>query len=231
MVKILIVEDEPSILMALQDDLSLEGYEVLTARDGPSGLIKANEEHPDLVILDVMLPRMDGFEVCRRLRSEGMSTPILMLTAKAQEVDKVLGLELGADDYVTKPFSPRELQARVKALLRRSRPADPDRTPNRVDRFGFGDVEVDFRKYEALKEGRPVDLTRQEFNLLRYLIEHRTEAVSRFEILRDVWGDPGTVFPRTVDTHVANLRRKLEPDPSSPLHLLSVRGVGYRFAE
>lgn len=231
MVKILIVEDEPSILMALQDDLSLEGYEVLTARDGPSGLIKAKEEHPDLVILDVMLPRMDGFEVCRRLRSEGLSTPILMLTAKAQEVDKVLGLELGADDYVTKPFSPRELQARVKALLRRSRHGDSDRTPNRVDRFGFGDVEVDFRKYEALKDGRPVDLTRQEFDLLRYLIEHRTEAVSRFEILRDVWGDPGTVFPRTVDTHVANLRRKLESDPSNPLHLLSVRGVGYRFAE
>lgn len=231
MVKILIVEDEPSILMALQDDLSLEGYEVLTARDGPSGLNSAIEEHPDLVILDVMLPRMDGFEVCRRLRSEGLSTPILMLTAKTQEVDKVLGLELGADDYVTKPFSPRELQARVKALLRRSRHTDAGRPPQRVDRFGFGDVEVDFRKYEALKNGRPIDLTRQEFDLLRYLIEHRAKAVSRFEILRDVWGDPGTVFPRTVDTHVANLRRKLESDPSNPLHVLSVRGVGYRFAE
>jgi DNA-binding response OmpR family regulator len=231
MAKILIVEDEPSILLALQDDLSLEGYEVLTARDGPSGLLKANEEHPDLVILDVMLPRMDGFEVCRRLRSEGLSTPILMLTAKAQEVDKVLGLELGADDYVTKPFSPRELQARVKALLRRVGRTKAGGSPKQVDCFRFGNVEVDFRKYEALKGGKSVALTRQEFDLLRYLIEHRAEAVSRFDILRDVWGDPGTVFPRTVDTHVANLRRKLESDPAHPRHVLSVRGVGYRFAE
>ena len=215
--------------MALEDDLSLEGYTVETARDGLTGLRKARTEDPDLIILDVMLPSMDGFEVCRRLRSHGVRSPILMLTAKAQEVDKVLGLELGADDYVTKPFSPRELQARVKALLRRSRPADE--APERVDRFRFGDVEVDFRKYEALKDGKRVSLTRQEFDLLRYLIERRRDAVSRSEILDDLWDDPLSVFPRTVDTHIANLRRKLEDDPSEPRFLVSVRGVGYRFAE
>ena len=233
MERILIVEDEPAILMALEDDLTLEGYEILTARDGRSGLHRAKEDGPDLIILDVMLPEMDGFEVCRRLRGAGVQTPILMLTAKAQEVDKVLGLELGADDYVTKPFSPREVQARVKALLRRSRQADSSAAGAvySVDRFRFGTVEVDFLKYAALKDGAPVELTRQEFELLRYLIEHREEAVSRFDILRDVWGDPGGVFPRTVDTHIANLRRKLEVEPSKPRHLVSIRGVGYRFAE
>jgi two-component system alkaline phosphatase synthesis response regulator PhoP len=154
--------------------------------------------------------------------------PILILTAKAQEVDKVLGLEFGADDYVTKPFSPRELQARVKALLRRGRPTDE---PARADRFRFGSVEVDFMKYEALKAGDPVDLTRQEFDLLRYLVEHRDRAVSRSDILAGVWDHPASVYPRTVDTHIANLRRKLEEDPSQPRHILSVRGVGYRFAE
>lgn len=227
--KILIVEDETSILMALEDDLRFEGYDVETASDGPTGLRKATEEDPDLVILDVMLPGLDGFEVCRRLRAEGIRVPVLMLTAKSQEVDTVLGLELGADDYVTKPFSPRELLARVKALLRRTRLDTED--AERMDRFAFGDVEVDFRKYEARKGGEPVDLTRQEFDLLRFLIEHRRDALSRWEILDGVWDDPTSVFQRTVDTHVANLRRKLETDPSRPRHLISVRGVGYRFAE
>lgn len=224
--RILIVEDEESILMALEDDLTMEGYRVVTASDGVSGLRKAVDERPDLVILDIMLPRMDGFEVCRRLRAEGIRTPIMMLTARGQEIDKVLGLELGADDYVTKPFSPRELLARVKALLRRARPA-----PEGVESFRFGDVDVDFRKFEARRGGEVVDLTRVEFDLLRYLIEHRDEAVSRGDILEDVWDDPASVYPRTVDTHVANLRRKLESDPASPRHLISVRGVGYRFAE
>ena len=224
--KILVVEDEPGILMALEDDLTLEGYRVETASDGLSGLRMALERTPDLVILDVMLPGLDGFEVCRRLRAEGAGVPILMLTAKGQEVDRVLGLELGADDYVTKPFSPRELLARVKALLRRVRPPS-----ERVDRFHFGDVEVDFRKFEARRGNEAVELTRVEFDILRYLIEHRREAVTRSAILRHVWDDPGSVFPRTVDTHVANLRKKVEAHPSSPRHLLSVRGVGYRFAE
>lgn len=227
--RILIVEDEPSILMALEDDLALEGYEVITAADGLSGLRKATEEEPDLVILDIMLPGMDGFDVCRRLRSKGRRTPVLMLTARGQEVDTVLGLELGADDYMRKPFSPRELLARVKALLRRA--ARHDAEPDRVDRFHFGAVEVDFLKYEALRDGEPLDLTRQEFELLRFLVEHRREAVSRSEILDAVWDDPTSVFPRTVDTHIANLRRKLERDPANPRHLVSVRGVGYRFAE
>ncbi|HSM36121.1 MAG TPA: response regulator transcription factor [Longimicrobiales bacterium] len=227
--RVLIVEDEAAILMALEDDLVLEGYEVETASDGPSGLRRAREGGADLVILDVMLPGLDGFEVCRRLRAEGVRVPILMLTAKSQELDRVLGLELGADDYVTKPFSPRELLARVKALLRRTHPERAGGA--RADRFAFGDVEVDFRKYEARRRGAPVDLTRHEFDLLRFLIEHRHEALSRGQILAGVWDDPVSVFPRTVDTHVANLRRKLEADPSRPRHLVSVRGVGYRFAE
>jgi len=223
--RILIVEDEEAILMALEDDLRLEGYEVESATDGQMGLSMARQHPYDLMILDVMLPEMDGFEVCRQLRSSGVTTPILMLTAKSQEIDKVLGLELGADDYVTKPFSPRELQARVKALLRRGRHTVPE-----LHAFSFGDVEIDFRKYQAMKAGAHVDLTAREFALLHFLIEHRDEVVDRSDILEEVWDDPASVFPRTVDTHVAHLRKKLEDDPANPRHLLSVRGVGYRFA-
>ena len=226
MPKILIIEDEESILMALEDHLTLEGYEVETARDGISGFRIARESKLDLVILDIMLPGMDGFEVCKGLRREGVETPILMLTAKGQEIDKVLGLELGADDYVTKPFSPRELGARIKAILRRGRSA-----PATADTYSFGNVEVDFRKYEATRKGEPLEMTKLEFDLLKYLIEHRHEAVSRSDILDHLWDDPGSVFPRTVDTHIANLRRKLEDDPAAPRHLIQVRGVGYRFAE
>ncbi len=226
MSKILIIEDEESILMALEDHLTLDGYEVETARDGPSGLRKAGKTSLDLIILDIMLPGMDGFDVCRRLRGEGVETPILMLTAKGQEVDKVLGLELGADDYVTKPFSPRELGARIKAILRRGRP-----TPATMDTCRFGNVEVDFRKYQATRNGESLEMTKLEFDLLKYLIEHRHEAVSRSDILDHLWDDPASVFPRTVDTHIANLRRKLEDDPAEPRHLIQVRGVGYRFAE
>ncbi len=223
--RILIVEDEEAILMALEDDLRLEGYEVESAADGPLGLSMAIKHQYDLIILDVMLPKMDGFEVCRQLRTSAVATPVLMLTAKSQEIDKVLGLELGADDYVTKPFSPRELLARVKALLRRGRPP-----MHELNSFSFGDIEIDFRKYHASKAGEPIDLTAREFALLRFLIEHRDEVVDRSEILDEVWIDPASVFPRTVDTHVANLRKKLEDDPANPRHLVSVRGVGYRFA-
>ena len=226
MATILVIEDEESILMALEDHLTLEGYEVESARDGVTGLRKASEGQHDLIILDLMLPAMDGFEVCKHLRGKGVQTPILMLTAKSQEVDKVLGLELGADDYVTKPFSPRELGARIKAILRRGRPG-----PTSVDTYRFGRIEVDFRQYKAARGGEPLELTKLEFDLLKYLIEHRQEAVSRSDILENLWQDPASVFPRTVDTHIANLRKKLEDDPASPRHLIQVRGVGYRFAE
>lgn len=224
--RILIVEDEEHILMALEDDFRLEGYDVDSATDGATGLALAEAGKYDLIILDVMLPRLDGMEVCRRLRSQGISTPLLMLTAKSQEIDKVLGLERGADDYVTKPFSPRELIARVRAILRRGR-----QSAQAVERFCFGDTEIDFRKFETRCAGRHVELTEREYALLRYLIEHRDEAVSRDSVLRAVWGDAADVFPRTVDTHVANLRKKLEPDPSQPRHIIGVRGIGYRFAE
>jgi DNA-binding response OmpR family regulator len=222
--RILIIEDEESILMGLEDDLGLEGYAVSGVRDGAKGLAAAMEGRYDLIILDIMLPNMDGFDVCKRLRHAEIMTPILMLTAKSQEVDKVLGLELGADDYVTKPFSPRELLARVKALLRRARPEPPA-----VERFTFGDVEVDFRKYEVTKGGTPVALTVREFELLRHLIENREKVVDRGAILEDVWGEGWDVFPRTIDTHIAHLRKKIEDDPASPRHILNVRGVGYRF--
>ena len=224
MEKILVVEDEEGILMALADDLALEGYEVTPARDGEQGLSKAKEGAFDLIILDIMLPKLDGFDVCKQLRAAGVTTPILMLTAKGQEVDKVLGLELGADDYVTKPFSPRELMARVKALLRRAKQPQPG-----IDIYSFGDVEIDFKKYEAKKDGKIVDLTAREFSLVRFLVEHKDEAVSRGAMLQGVWGSEIGVFPRTVDTHIANLRKKLEDDPANPKYFIGVRGVGYRF--
>jgi DNA-binding response OmpR family regulator len=223
--RILIVEDEDSIRMALEDDLSLEGYTVVGERDGARALEKAREGRFDLIILDLMLPGLDGLEICKRLRAEKDPTPILMLTAKSQEVDKVLGLELGADDYVTKPFSPRELLARVKALLRRSRlPEDP--SPHGAS---FGDVDVDFKGYSVKKKGNPVELTVKEFELLRLLVTHPDEVLRRDTILNEVWGDEWDVFPRTIDTHVVHLRQKLEDDPAEPKHIVNVRGVGYKF--
>jgi two-component system alkaline phosphatase synthesis response regulator PhoP len=224
MPKILIVEDEDSILMALEDDLSLEGYAVSGEPDGKRGLERAQKGGYDLIILDVMLPGVDGFEICKQLRAAGDTTPILMLTAKSQEVDKVLGLELGADDYVTKPFSPRELTARVKALLRRGKPVDSP-----LERVSFGDIEVDFKGYEVRKSGEAVELTAREFALLRLLVSHPGEVLRRDVILNEVWGDDWDVFPRTVDTHIANLRKKLEDDPADPKYIVNVRGVGYKF--
>jgi DNA-binding response OmpR family regulator len=224
--KILIIEDEESILMALEDNLKLEGYEVTSALDGEKGLEAAREKSHDLIILDIMLPKMNGFDICRTLRSGGIATPILMLTAKSQEVDKVLGLELGADDYVTKPFSSRELLARVKALLRRSKTKEPD-----VESFTFGDFEVDFKKYEVKKGGRPVSLTALEFSLLQFLVKHSGQVVKRDAILDAVWGNDVFVQPRTVDKHIAELRRKLEDDPPNPKHIVGVRSVGYKFVE
>jgi DNA-binding response OmpR family regulator len=206
--RILIVEDEDSIRMALEDDLSLEGYTVVGERDGARALEKAREGRFDLIILDLMLPGLDGLEICKRIRAE-----------------KDLGLELGADDYVTKPFSPRELLARVKALLRRSRlPEDP--SPGGAS---FGDVEVDFKGYSVKKKGSSVELTVKEFELLRLLVTHPDEVLRRDTILNEVWGDEWDVFPRTIDTHVVHLRQKLEDDPAEPRHIVNVRGVGYKF--
>ena len=221
---ILIVEDEESILMPLEDNLRLEGYEVRSARDGLEGLAMAAKDPYDLIILDIMLPKMDGFEVCKRLRRDRVTTPILMLTAKGQEIDKVLGLELGADDYVTKPFSSRELLARIKAILRRGRDVQADRTAYR-----FGDVEIDFSKYEAKKEGREVALTALEFALLYYLVQNRGRVVHRNDILDTVWGKDVYVDARTVDKHISLLRKKFEDDPQEPRYILGVRGVGYKF--
>jgi two-component system alkaline phosphatase synthesis response regulator PhoP len=225
MAKILIVEDEESILMALEDNLKMEGYEVESAVNGEEGLSKAKERQFDLIILDIMLPRLDGFEVCKRLRQTGNMTPILMLTAKSQEIDKVLGLELGADDYVTKPFSPRELLARVKALMRRSQ-----QVREGISEAAFGDIEVDFKRYEVNKRGRLVYLTALEFSLLHFLVQNQGQVLSRDTILDAVWGKDVYIQPRTVDKHIAELRKKIEDDSSSPKHIIGVRGVGYKFS-
>ncbi|MGA2533869.1 MAG: response regulator transcription factor [Candidatus Aminicenantales bacterium] len=224
MTKILIVEDEESILMPLEDNLRLEGYEVSCARNGLEGLAMAGEHCYDLIVLDIMLPKMDGFEVCKRLRQDRVMTPILMLTAKSQEIDKVLGLELGADDYVTKPFSSRELLARVKALLRRA-----SKLVRGIDFYRFGDIELDFVKYEARKGGQPVPLTALEFALLHFLVQNKGRVVRRNDVLDRVWGKDVYVDARTVDKHISLLRKKFEDDPQKPEYILGVRGVGYKF--
>ena len=227
MKKILIIEDEESISMVLEDDFRLEGYEVEVASDGLDGLVKAADPEVDLIILDIMLPGMNGFDICKKLRSQGIQTPIIMLTAKGQEIDRVLGLEFGADDYVTKPFSPRELQARVKAVLRRieKEPYDPEE-----NLFRFGVLEVDFLQYECRISGRKVALTAHEFGLLKYLIQNRERVIERDELLAEVWGKDVVVSIRTIDTHMANLRKKLGDDPKRSGFIRSIRGVGYKFS-
>ncbi len=225
--KILVVEDDPDIALILTDEFESFGYTVFTADDGRKGLDIAGERSPDLIILDLMLPVMDGYEVCRELRNKGNKTPIIMLTAKDQEIDKVLGLELGADDYVTKPVSLRELMARVRAVLRRT----AEWTAG-VDTFRFGQIELDFRKYEAHKRGVTLELTPLQFHMLKLLIERRGEVLSRDELLDEIWGrDNLCVSFRTIDSHIANIRRKIEDVPSRPKHILSIRGVGYKFVE
>ena len=224
--KILVVEDDKAILMGLKDDLEFEGYEVATASDGKDGLKQASSGGFELVVLDILLPGLNGFEVCKKLREAGIKTPILMLTAaKTDEMDKVVGLELGADDYVTKPIGSRELVARVKAILRRTRKND-----DLGDAFKFGDVEVDFKSHEVLKRGQGLHLTALEFNLLRFLIARRGQVVTRDQILDEAWGEAVVAY-RTIDPHVVHLRKKIEDDPARPRHILSVRGVGYRFVE
>jgi DNA-binding response OmpR family regulator len=223
MTRILIIEDEESILMPLEDNLRLEGYEVSCARDGLEGLSMAADRSFGLIVLDIMLPKMDGFEVCKRLRQDRVMTPILMLTAKSQEVDKVLGLELGADDYVIKPFSSRELLARIKAILRRASELDRG-----IDFYKFDDIELDFAKYEAKKKGRPVPLTALEFSLIHFLVQNKGRVVHRNEVLDNVWGKDVYVDARTVDKHISLLRKKFEDDPQEPKYIQGVRGIGYK---
>jgi len=223
-VKVLVVEDEPNMVQGLRDNFEFEGYEVITASDGVEGLQKALEESPDLVVLDVMMPRMSGLEVCKQIRAKRASLPIIMLTARGQEVDKVVGLELGADDYVTKPFSIRELLARVKAILRRASTG-----PKNQEHHSFGDVEVDLRRCRVVKSGKLLDVSSKEFELLKYFISHSGETLSRDRLLEDVWGYDNFPTTRTVDTHLVRLRQKLEPDPEQPQYFLTVHGTGYRF--
>jgi DNA-binding response OmpR family regulator len=224
MSKILIVEDEPALLRAIADNFRFESYEVIEAADGVTGYQKASQDRPDLIILDIMLPRMTGHDICRRLRAEGVQIPILMLTARGDETDRVIGLDLGADDYITKPFSVRELSARVRAHLRRSQSiaAQPEE-------LRIADVTVDFRSYEARRGNTRLDFTRKEFQLLRLLSSRKGAVVTRDELLDEVWGQETYPTTRTVDTHIANLRAKIEPDPRKPQHLITVHGVGYRW--
>ncbi|HZI20266.1 MAG TPA: response regulator transcription factor [Pyrinomonadaceae bacterium] len=222
--KVLIVEDDQAMAVALRDGFSYEGYNVQVARDGQTGLRLASERGLDLVILDVMLPRMSGLDVCRQLRSEGNSTPIIMLTARGQEIDKVLGLKTGADDYVTKPFSFLELMARVEAVLRRA-----TKTADEVEGAQFGDVEINFKTFEAKKGGRAIELSPREYKMMRYFVEHRGEVVTRDELLDHVWGYTGLPLTRTVDMHIAKLRQKIEDTPGDPRHIITVHRVGYKF--
>ncbi len=223
MSRILIVEDEPDIALGLSDDLTLEGHQVEVVGDGELAVKRGREPGWALIVLDVMLPRKDGFDVCRDLRRGGVLTPIILLTAKTQEAEKVLGLELGADDYVTKPFSPRELRARIKAVLRRQAPVAVDEI------FHFGDVDVDFGRAEVRRDGRKVDLTKLEFRLLDTFIRRRGRLLSREQLLTAAWDHDTHVTDRAVDAHIVNLRRKIEPNPAEPRFLQSVRGLGYRF--
>ncbi|MEM9292104.1 MAG: response regulator transcription factor [Acidobacteriota bacterium] len=222
--KVLIVEDDEAMAVALQDGFGYEGYEVMTARDGMAGLEMARAETPDLLVLDVMLPRLTGLEVCKRLRRDGDRVPIIMLTARGQEIDKVLGLKLGADDYVTKPFSFMELMARAEAVLRRGQSAE-----GQLDTYRFGSVLAQFRAHVVLKDGEPLEMSPKEVQLLEYLVAHRGHAVTREELLDSVWGYDHIPFTRTVDTHIAKLRKKIEDNPSEPRWIVTVHRVGYKF--
>jgi DNA-binding response OmpR family regulator len=218
------LEDDRAILRGLKDILEFERYEVIAATDGDAGYRLALDKKPDLVILDVMLPHMGGFEVCRKLRAEGHAMPILVLTARGEETDRVLGLDLGADDYVTKPFSIRELLARVRALIRRTQALEA----TLPDAVRFDEVVVDFRRFEAVKRGVPIEMTPKEFGVLRRLAATVGEVVTRDDLLQDVWGQDNASTTRTIDTHIASLRAKLEEDPSAPKRLVTVHGVGYK---
>lgn len=212
------------MVLGLRDSLEYEGYEVSVACDGREGLDKACREKNDLILLDVMLPVMSGIDVCRALRGKGIEVPILMLTARSQEIDKVVGLEIGADDYITKPFSVKELLARIRAHLRRAAKQVVE-----IEKFAFSDVEVDFKKYRACKRGRELELSAREFDILKYLIQHRDQIVTRDQLLDRVWGYASSPITRTIDNHIAKLRQKIEDTPSDPRHIITVHRVGYRF--
>lgn len=224
MTKVLVVEDDPGILRTVADNLRFEQYEVVTATDGETGYALCQQERPDLIVLDLMLPRLSGLEFCQRLRARNAQVAVLVLTARGEETDRVRGLDLGADDYVTKPFSVAELMARVRALLRRASSAAGASATLR-----FGEAEIDFKRYEARCRGRLVEMTRKEFALLRFLASRADIVVSRDELLNRVWGFHSYPVTRTVDNHVAGLRSKLETDPSHPVHIQTVHGVGYKF--
>ena len=223
MARVLVVEDEPDIALGLKDDLVVEGHEVTVVTDGPTALRTGREPRWDVIVLDVMLPKVDGFEVCRQLRHAGIRTPIILLTARTQEADKVLGLEIGADDYVTKPFSPRELRARIKAVTRRHGDGDGPA------QYAFGDVVVDFTRAELRRGPAPVDMTPIELKLLETFVRKRGRVLTREQLLDAVWGPGVHVTDRAVDTHIVNLRKKVEPAPADPTFVVSVRGRGYRF--
>jgi two-component system alkaline phosphatase synthesis response regulator PhoP len=224
--RILIIEDEPAMVAGLRDNFEYEGYEVISAGDGETGLERVLTDNPDLVVLDVMMPRMSGLEVCKQAKAKRPAVPIIMLTARGQEIDKVVGLELGADDYVTKPFSIRELMARVKAVLRRA--SLQARVP---EVYRFSDVEVDIRGNEVRRAGKPVPLSAKEFALLTYFISHPAETLSRDRLLDAVWGYENYPNTRTVDTHIVHLRQKLEPNPEAPRFIITIHGSGYKFVE
>jgi len=223
MTRILVVEDEPGIALGLEDDLRLEGWDVELIADGIKAAKRAREAEFDLILLDVMLPGKDGLEVCRELRRAGLRTPIIMLTARAQEAEKILGLDLGADDYITKPFSPKELRARIRAVLRRN--TGPEAPPI----FRFGDAEVDAARCELRRAGSVVDTTTTEFKLLSVFVRHRGRVLTRERLLDEAWGQGTFLTDRVVDNHIVALRKKIEPEPAEPRFLISVRGVGYRF--
>jgi DNA-binding response OmpR family regulator len=224
--RVLIVEDDPDLLLGLKDNLEAEGFAVVTATDGEAGLDRAIRDRPDAIVLDITLPRLNGFDLCRSVRQRGLGTPILMLTARSQESDKILGLELGADDYVTKPFSINELLARVRVMIRRASAPPPT-----ADVFSFGDVHLDFRRQRARKGSVPVQMSALEFSVMQYLITRRGDAVSREQLLNDVWGSKAFPTTRSVDNLIARLRQKLETEPRDPCYLMTVHGVGYRFVD
>ena len=231
MVKVLVVEDEPGIAFSLESDLQTEGYEVALVSDGAEAVPRALSQPFDLILLDVMLPNKDGFDVCRELRHRGLKTPIILLTAKTQEAEKVMGLDVGADDYVTKPFSPRELRARIRALLRRAspEPAEHKNAGNGEDIHCFGACELDLGRFELRRNGQRIEATTTELKLLAAFVRNRGRLLTRDQLLDEVWGTGIAVTDRVIDNHVVSLRKKIEDEPSAPRYLISVRGAGYRF--
>jgi DNA-binding response OmpR family regulator len=224
MPRVLIIEDDQIMAIALRDGLESENYSVEVQSDGPSGLRAAMQKEFDLIVLDVMLPKLSGFDVCKQIRASGNKVPVIMLTARSLEIEKVQGLKIGADDYITKPFSLMELIARIEAVLRRAARGDQP-----AGTYQFGDVSLDFGKYEATKNGAQLDLSAREFRILKFLIEHRGQVISRDQLLDGVWSTDSSPTPRTVDTHIAQVRQKIETTPNNPRHLITVHGIGYKF--